>query len=94
MPCKHERFEATVSVGRLLSRQPDDDQAVRFMADVRVKCVECGTPFSFIGLPAGSDINSPMVSVDGTEGRFPIHPRGETLTVLEGPSFTVRKRGK
>lgn len=84
--CEHRSFECDVIVNRI-------EDVGRFMADVRVKCVECGVPFRFIGLPAGLDYNSPCVSVDGTEGRFPIHPKGETLSELEGTphGFTVRK---
>lgn len=84
--CKHTDFEASVQVNRL-------DDVGRFMADVRVKCAECGTPFRFVGLPSGVDLNSPTVSIDATEGRFPIGPKGEVLSELEGTpiGFTVRK---
>ena len=84
--CQHESFECDVTVNRI-------EDVRRFMADVRVKCVQCGIPFRFIGLPAGMDYNSPCVSVDGCEGRFPIHPKGDSLSELEGTpiGFTVRK---
>lgn len=91
MPCEHESFEANVNVARIPSVEGGPIE--RWMADVTVKCVQCGTPFRFIGLPAGVDLNSPMVSIDGTEGRFPIHPKGQSLSELEGTpiGFTVRK---
>lgn len=87
MACKHERFFCNVNVNRI-------EDIGRFMADITVKCEDCGTPFRFIGLPAGMDYNSPCVSVDGCEGRFPIHPKGESLSELEGTplGFTVRKQ--
>ena len=84
--CKHESFECNVTVNRF-------EDVNRFMADVTVKCVQCGESFRFIRLPAGLDFNSPCVSVDGCEGRFPIHPKGESLSELEGSpqGFTARR---
>lgn len=67
--CEHKDFTADVQVNRL-------EDSGRFTADVRVTCAECRTPFRFIGLPAGVDLNSPTVSTDATEGRFPIAPQG------------------
>jgi hypothetical protein len=83
--CKHESFECDVNVNRL-------DDVGRFSADVRIRCVQCGTPFRFIGLPTGLDLNGASVSVDGTEGRFAIAPKGEVVTPLDGVGgFTVRR---
>ena len=58
MTCEHKNFAANVTVNRI-------EDAGRFMADVTVRCIDCNTPFRFIGLPAGMDYNSPCVSVDG-----------------------------
>jgi hypothetical protein len=83
--CKHADFCADVTVNRL-------EDTGRFQADVRIKCAQCGLPFRFIGLPAGIDLNGAAVSVDGSEGRFAIAPKGEVVTPLEGlGGFTVRK---
>lgn len=83
--CTHPGFDAIVTVNRL-------GDAGRFQADVRVQCGACGTPFRFIGLPAGVDLNGAAVSVDGTEGRFAIAPKGEVVTPLDGVGgFTVRR---
>lgn len=84
--CEHKNFEADVTVNRI-------EDIGRFMADVRVRCVDCGTPFRFVGLPAGMDYNSPTVSVDATEGRFPIAPKGEVPSELEGTpiGFSARR---
>ena len=86
-PCQHLDFLADVTVNRL-------EDVGRFHADVRVKCVACQAPFRFIGLPAGLDLNGATVSVDGTEARLAIAPKGEALTPLESTAvrgFTVRK---
>lgn len=87
MGCKHESFAAEVNVNRL-------EDVGRFTADVRVKCEQCGTPFRFIGLPTGVDLNGASVSVDATEGRFAIAPKGEVVTPLESTKthgFSVRR---
>lgn len=87
MKCDHPDFQAQVTVNRL-------DGVKRFQADVRIECVKCGIPFRFIGLPAGVDLNGASVSVDATEARLAIAPKGEVLSCLDGGvvGFSVRKR--
>jgi hypothetical protein len=64
----------------------------RYSVDVRVQCADCGHKFRFIGLPAGLDLNGAAVSIDGTEARLAIAPKGEVVTPLEGVGgFTVRR---
>jgi hypothetical protein len=91
MKCEHKNFAADVDVNRL--EKGEGGPVYRFQADVRIKCVDCGTPFRFIGLPAGLDLNGASVSANGEEGRFAIAPKGEVLSVIEGApvGFTVRK---
>jgi hypothetical protein len=74
--CKHESFDCACTVNRL-------EDIKRFQLDVKVVCLDCGTPFRFIGLPSGLDLNGAAVSVDGTEGRFAIAPKGEVITQLD-----------
>lgn len=85
--CNHHSFSANVEVTRL-------EDIGRFTADVKINCAVCGVAMRFIGLPAGLDLNGASVSVDGTEGRFAIAPKGEVVSELEGTvsGFTVRKR--
>jgi len=73
--CKHECFMANVEVNR-------HEDTGRFTANVRIQCDQCGKPMRFIGLPMGVDMNGAAVSVDGTEGRFAIHPKGEAVPGL------------
>lgn len=84
--CDHPDFAAEVDVNRL-------SDSGRFQADVRIRCSKCGTPFRFIGLPAGIDLEGAATSVGGTEARLAIAPKGEVLSVLEGApiGFTVRR---
>lgn len=87
MNCEHKSFECNVNVNRI-------EDIGRFQADVTVKCTDCGTPFRFIGLPTGLDLNGAAVSIDGTEARLAIAPRGEVQTPLDPDAvggFTVRR---
>lgn len=74
--CKHEIFDCSVNVARF-------EDIGRFSADVRIVCQQCNTPFRFIGLPAGVDLNGAAVSIDGTEARLAIAPKGEVVTPLD-----------
>lgn len=84
--CKHEDFGCECEVNRI-------EDTGRFTLDVRVKCIQCGLPFRFIGLPAGLDLNGAATSADATEGRFAIAPKGEVVSVLEADNcgFSIRK---
>ena len=85
--CLHENFIADVAVNRI------ESNILRFMADVTVKCSTCGSPFRFIGLPTGLDLNGACVSADGQEARLAIAPANEVYSILEDrcTGFTIRK---
>lgn len=89
MECGHDDFNASVTVNRIAD-------VGRFSADVRISCAQCGVPMRFIGLPAGLDLEGAATSVDGTEARLAIAPRGEVLSAMEGApmGFTVRRSEK
>jgi hypothetical protein len=85
--CKHCAFDCNVDINRL-------EDIGRFVADVTIKCAECGVPFRFLGLPIGLDINSAMVSPDGTEARMGVAPRGESVPEAKGvEGFAVKQKG-
>lgn len=88
--CDHMNFACECDVNRL--QEKEGGPATRFCMDVRVKCADCGLPFRFIGLPAGLDLNGASVSVDATEGRFAIAPKGQVISVMEGGihGFSIR----
>lgn len=58
----------------------------RFMAEVRIRCAECGLAFQFLGLPLGLDLKGAAMSVDGEEARIAIAPVGRVMRPLEGLS--------
>lgn len=70
--CVHMNFDAMCSVGRL--SEDEGGPITGYTIGVQVKCRECGLPFRFIGLEAGSHFAEPRVSADGTELRAPIEP--------------------
>lgn len=74
--CKHMNFAADVAVARL-------EDTGRFMADVRVRCADCGEPFQFLGLEPGLDRNGAMVSIDGLEARMAILPNSQVMSPLQ-----------
>lgn len=71
--CKHMAFDATVSVARL-------EDTGRFMAEIRIKCLDCGEPFQFLGLPMGLNMAGATVDPDGLEARIAILPDSQTLS--------------
>lgn len=75
MTCKHMNFEARVAVNRL-------EDTGRFMAEVTIKCRDCGEPFQFLGLDAGLKMQGASVSFDGLEARLAIHPTSQTASPL------------
>jgi hypothetical protein len=70
--CLHLEFEARVDVLRLT--KIEGGPATGYTADVQIRCKRCKIPFRFKGLPTGSYLNSPSISVCGEELRAPIEP--------------------
>lgn len=87
-PCPHMDFAAEVDVHRLLNR---DDTVTGYMADVRIKCGQCGLPFEFLGLTPGVDTQGAKVSIDGLEARIALSPKGAQPNPLQRMAFNVRK---
>jgi hypothetical protein len=90
--CQHDSFNAEVDINRLPLEEGGPVE--RWQADVRITCRQCGSPFRFVGIQAGCNLDGPAVSIDGTEGRFAIAPKDHVLTPLESNAvrgFTVRK---
>lgn len=68
--CVHQNFDATVRVARL-------EDIGRFMAEIQIKCVDCGVPMQFMGLQPGLSLDGATVSLDGLEMNVGIHPQGQ-----------------
>lgn len=74
--CPHMNFDATVNVARI------EDKG-RFMAELRIKCKDCGTQFQFMGLRPGLNFDGATVSLDGLELNVGIHPEGQRPNPLQ-----------
>lgn len=92
MSCQHKEFECFCDVARMPAKEGGPIE--RYMVAVRVQCAQCETQFRFIGLPAGCDLNGACVSIDATEARLAIAPKGDVIPALEKGSdvgFSVRR---
>lgn len=84
MTCKHLKFDAVVRVARV-------EDIGRFIAEIRVKCIECGTPFQFQGIQPGMNYNGPTVSLDGLEANLPVFPDGQQPNPLQNlMGYTIK----
>lgn len=84
-PCRHHAFDANCRVARL-------EDTGRFMLEVRVRCIDCGTPFQFLGLPNGLNFDSATVSLDGLEANLAICPEGQRPSPMQTlMGYTVEK---
>ncbi|CAN7322293.1 hypothetical protein LJR084_001860 [Variovorax sp. LjRoot84] len=70
MNCAHLNFDASCGVARL-------EDTGRFMLEVRIKCIDCGKPFQFLGLKPGLNFDGATVSLDGLEANLAIFPDGQ-----------------
>jgi len=73
--CKHNNFHTDVAITKL-------SDSGQFVADVKIHCIDCGTPMQFKGLPAGYNAEGAAVSIDGQELRIGIFPQGERPSPL------------
>lgn len=82
--CPHLSFYSVVRVARL-------EDIGRFVAEVKIRCRVCDTPFQFLGMPPGFNYEAPTVSLDGLEADLPICPQGAQPTPLQGlMGYTVK----
>jgi hypothetical protein len=88
--CDHQNFHADVSIARLAADETGE-KIVGFSADITVKCIDCGLPFEFLGLPMGYSPLQPMCSVDGTEARMPLKPQGAAMSLEGLAGFVIRR---
>jgi|SRR5580700_686421 hypothetical protein len=87
--CEHKDFKAMVNVGRLLDNATESC-VVGYIADIRIKCAECGLPFEFLGLEPGVDTQGARVSLDGLEARIALTPKGTRPNPFQRRAFNVR----
>jgi len=92
-PCEHPHFDALVNVGRIGTGDTPDGMPAAYVAEVTVKCGECGEPFRWSGVRAGLSYVEPMCSPDETELRAPMRPRSADPDFGMGlPGFAIETR--
>lgn len=79
--CEHHEFSAQVNVARI------EDKG-GFYADVTINCIECGTPFRFLGVKGGLSPNEPRCDPFALELRAPIMP-GPLATPIQHSTFEM-----
>lgn len=84
--CEHKEFHAKVNVIRF-------EDSGRFMAEITVRCSQCGEPFQFLGLEVGLHVDGARVSVDGLEANIAICPKSARPTPLQRMAAAVRGEG-
>ena len=89
MPCEHREFSATVNVVRLTDKE--GGPATGYMAEVRIVCSQCGTPFQFLGLESGCDTQGARVSLDGLEANIAITPEGNTPNPMQRIAYSINR---
>lgn len=85
--CLHTNFAASVAVGRLTLK--DGGPVTGYVAEIRVKCADCGKPFQFLGLDPGYDNQGARVSLDGLEANIALAPEGERPNPLQRMAYSV-----
>ncbi|WP_135210379.1 hypothetical protein [Vitreimonas flagellata] len=88
MTCEHPEFRAQVGVGRL--SQVEGGPITHYTAEIAIKCVACGEPFQFLGLPMGSNAYGAATSVDALELRAAIKPQNGPEPPPGLPGFSVK----
>ena len=87
--CEHQDFSATVNVVRLTEK--DGGPVTGFLAEIRIVCRQCGTPFQFLGLEPGCDTQGSRVSLDGLEANLAIAPEGSKPNPMQRIVYSVSK---
>lgn len=87
--CEHEKFDAKVQVARLC----DPGIPTAFVAEITIKCAECGANFEFQGLQPGVDTQGATVSIDGQEARIAICPPGTKPNPFQRMQFNIKRLG-
>jgi hypothetical protein len=72
MKCEHAAFSCKANIFRLTDGE--GGPVTGYTSEIRVTCTQCGLPFRFRGIAAGSHYAEPRVSVDALELRAPLEP--------------------
>jgi hypothetical protein len=88
--CLHMNFNANVKVARVTDG--DTGPVTNYVAEIGVKCAECGMPFHFVGVDSGFGYLKPTCDFLGTTLHAPIAP-GESLPTSGKLTYDMRGAG-
>ena len=81
-------FHANVGVGRLTNGE--GGPVTGYVAEIRIKCQDCGLPFQFLGLEPGYDNQGARVSIDGLEANIGLVPQGHQPNPLQRMAYNIK----
>lgn len=90
MSCAHSRFGCSVLVER--GRRREAGEFPYFLAQVRIECSDCGTPFTFLGLPAGVNLDGACTDHSGECAILGVAPRDEVISDMLPAGRVIRWR--
>lgn len=72
--CPHSTFSAQVNCHRFAPSGSPNGFAHGFVAEIHVKCDQCGGDFMFEGLPWAISTERPCLNVSRTQATIPMKP--------------------
>jgi hypothetical protein len=75
--CTHANFSTFVGVNRI--SRVEGGPVLDYVADIEVRCADCGTEFAFLGISRGISIERPTVSIDATCLSMPMMPGARAI---------------
>lgn len=93
-PCEHLEFEAAATVNRLIRDDEADDSNsfVPFVAEMKIRCSNCGQRFGFHVLDIGLLPDRATISPDALELRVPL-VTPEELEMFRDLNLAIRELG-
>lgn len=76
--CTHMNFAVKAQIARI-------EDIGRFVAEIKIACKDCGTPFEFMGIGLGFNYEAPNATIDHLEAHLPICPQGARPGPHSGP---------
>ena len=78
--CAHEDFVAQVNCIRLTDK---DGVVTGYVAELHVKCDQCGRRLQFLGLQPGYDSHGARITIDGLQATIGMVPQGQVPSPLD-----------
>jgi len=73
--CQHEDFRVDADVHRL--QRGEGGEVHAYMLDIKLKCTQCNTSFTFPSFPNGISSHEARVSVSGEVLSVPVKPQDQ-----------------